>query len=96
MPRAPLILITPENCRGCRRCEIACSWQDPGPLNPRLAGIHIMKLDNGGIDYPVINDSCQDRFCGKASPGNSGRNIPTCVGACLFEALTINQENEHD
>ena len=65
MANANSIKIIPENCRGCRRCEVACSWHDPGPLNPRLAGIQIMKLDEGGSDYPVINMECLERFCGK-------------------------------
>jgi len=83
------IKIVPENCRGCRRCQVACSWNDPGPLNPRLAGIHILRLDEGGLDYPVINRECLERFCGKTAPGESNRQKPACVGACIFGALEM-------
>ncbi len=62
------IKIVRENCRGCRRCQVACSWHDPGPINPRLAGIQIMKLDEGGCDYPIFNMECLERFCGKRHP----------------------------
>lgn len=96
MPRKPLIEVSPENCRGCRRCEIACSWQDFGPLNPRLAGIHILKLDNSGIDYPSLNAHCLDRFCGKTLPGSVESTLPACVSACLFDALKLNQEFDHE
>jgi len=59
------IRINADNCRGCRRCEVACSWHGPGPLNPRLAGIRIMKLEEGAKDQPVINMECLEHFCGK-------------------------------
>ncbi len=88
------ITITPENCRGCRRCEVACSWHDPGPLNPRLAGIHVMRLDAGRRDYPVINMECTERFCGKSD--SPDKEEPACVRACLFGALRMNQEEAED
>ncbi len=93
MAYAISIRITPENCRGCRRCEVACSWHDPGPLNPRLAGIQIMKLDEGGCDYPVINMECLERFCGKRHPRNKTKQEPACVSACLFGCLQMNRED---
>ncbi len=83
------IKIIRENCRGCRRCQIACSWHDPGPLNPRLAGIQILKLDEGGSDYPVINMECLERFCGKRHPRGKADREPACVSACLFGALQM-------
>ncbi len=48
MGYARSIRIIPENCRGCRRCQVACSSYDPGPLNPRLAGIQILQLEDEG------------------------------------------------
>lgn len=81
------IKILPEQCRGCRRCQLACSWHDPGPLNPRFAGIRILSLDDGGTDYPVINMECLERFCGKQHPRRKNALEPACVSACLFGAL---------
>jgi Fe-S-cluster-containing dehydrogenase component len=81
------IQIKPENCRGCRRCQVACSSHDPGPLNPRFAGIHILKMDNGGQDHPVINMECMERFCGKQDNTKKHAFEPACVSACLFGAL---------
>ncbi len=88
------ISIFPENCRGCRRCEAACSWHHPGPFNPRLAGINIMKLDEGGTDYPVINPECLERFCGKVDPKRKNDLEPACVSACLFGALKMECEED--
>ena len=71
MGHALSIRIIPENCRGCRRCQVACSSYDPGPLNPRLAGIQIVRLEDESGDYPVINMECLERFCGKTDPRNT-------------------------
>lgn len=66
------ININPEKCRGCRRCEVACSWTPSGRINPRLAGIRIWKDEGRGRDYPVINQQCLDNFCGKEHPARRG------------------------
>ena len=86
------IKIVEDNCRGCRRCEVACAWHGPGPLNPRLAGIQIMKLDEGGTDYPVLNMECLENFCGKVDPAKQRKDEPACVSACLFGALKLEWE----
>ena len=78
MPNVFAIKIIPENCRGCRRCQVACSWYDPGPLNPRLAGIQILKLDEGGCDYPVMNMECLEKFCGKTHSRKKNAWEPAC------------------
>ncbi len=87
MGNAIEIRIKPENCRGCRRCQVACASHDPGPLNPRLAGIDILKMDNGSEDHPVINMECMERFCGKQEVRKNHTFEPACVSACLFGAL---------
>ena len=92
MGYASPITITQENCRGCRRCQIACSSYDAGPLNPRLAGIQVLRLEEGG-DYPVINIECLERFCGKVRLDVTEEK-PACVAACLFGALTMTDKEE--
>lgn len=93
MGYANSIRIIPENCRGCRRCQVACSSYDPGPLNPRLAGIQILRLENEGGEYPVINMECLERFCGKSHPRNTEQK-PACVSACLFGALEMTERKD--
>ncbi|MBF7081726.1 hypothetical protein IT084_01855 [Desulfallas sp. Bu1-1] len=83
------IVTHPEKCRGCRRCEMACSWTDQGLMNPRLAGIRIWKLEDEGKDYPVLNQQCLDNFCGKELREQKNTGIPACVGSCLFGALEM-------
>ena len=95
MSNGTSIKIIPENCRGCRRCQVACSSYDPGPLNPRLAGIQILRLENEGGDYPVINMECLEEFCGKINPRNTDLK-PACVSACLFGALEMTERKDRD
>ena len=83
------IIVHREKCRGCRRCEMACSWKSGGLTNPRLAGISIWKTENEGKDVPVLNQICLDQFCGKEHPDKLGSGIPLCVSTCLFGALTV-------
>jgi Fe-S-cluster-containing dehydrogenase component len=89
------IRIIPENCRGCRRCQVTCSSYDPGPLNPRLAGIQILRLEDDAGDYPVINMECLAKFCGKAPPGDTNQK-PACVSACLFGALEMTERKDNN
>ena len=95
MGYAASITIIPENCRGCRRCQVACSSYDPGPLNPRLAGIQILRLEDEGGDYPVINMECLEKFCGKAHQRNTEQK-PACVSACLFGALEMTEGKDNN
>lgn len=91
------IQVNPDNCRGCRRCEVACSWSADGLSNPRLAGIHIMKLEEKGKDYPVLNHQCEEAFCGKTLPWlDPAEEIPRCVATCLFGALVMEKGGYYD
>lgn len=90
------LLVYPEKCRGCRRCEMACSWKPEGLTNPRMAGIKIYKLEDQGKDLPVFNQTCLDQFCGKEHPGKTGSGIPICVSTCIFGALAMEGVENHE
>jgi len=89
MSRVIEILIQEAKCRGCRRCEVACAWQDRPPFNPRRAGVRVIKDEQAGLDQPVLNMECLERFCGKQAPGAGSPLEPACVTACLFGALQL-------
>jgi hypothetical protein len=56
-----------------------------------------MKLEEGGVDQPVINMECLELFCGKTDPAGPDQYVPACVSACLFGALKIDWEgDDHD
>lgn len=87
-----IIAVYPDNCRGCRRCEMACAWLGQSAANPRMAAIRVWKIEDSGKDYPVLGQQCLDTFCGKELPGQAGSKVPACVASCLFGALKINRE----
>lgn len=89
MQTKPGIIVNNEKCRGCRRCEMACSWTPGGLTNPRLSGIRIWKTEDQGKDTPVFNQVCLDQFCGKEHPDKKGSGVPLCVSTCLFGALEV-------
>lgn len=92
MGKAIEIRINSEQCRGCRRCALACSWGKEGGVNPRKAGIKIHKLEKGAKDRPMINQQCEEEFCGKTPFEDSEKRVPRCVEACLFGALELVEE----
>ncbi|MDW7674239.1 MAG: hypothetical protein SCK28_06875 [Bacillota bacterium] len=91
-----LFQIDNNKCRGCRRCEMACSWTGSGATNPRMAGIKIKKIEEEGKDYPMLSQTCYDDFCGKEHLKDRGKKIPLCVSTCIFGAITIQRGVEVD
>lgn len=66
------IFYNQENCSGCLRCQLACSWAYAKCFQPSVAHI---RLDARGESYHVsFSDECL--ACG------------ACVDNCLFNALT--------
>lgn len=91
------IVINEEKCRGCRRCEVACSWTEDGYSNPRLAGIKVMRLEDKGKDFPTITQQCLEKFCGKLHPWQPrDSEVPRCVATCLFGALMMKEGDFDD
>ena len=98
-----------ELCRGCRICELACSFFNFGSFNPKKSRIRVTKLEEPSIDIPVV---C--RQCTKCKPmtdcptGALTKHEKTgavvaalerctgcgmCLEACPFGAISLNPEN---
>ena len=72
------VLIKPEKCTGCRVCQLECSFKYYKVFNPSLANIQILETPENGISYLIsYTDEC--------------RNCGTCVKACVFGALEIEE-----
>jgi len=96
-----LIVASPQDCIGCRTCEIACALEHVAPgaeFHPRLK---VMRPDN--LSVPVMCHQCENAPCVKACPvgaltmgperveADAGRCIAcqSCVVACPVGAITI-------
>ena len=74
-------VVKPELCTGCRVCQLECSFRYHKVFNPALAHITILETPENGISYSIsYKDGCLDCL--------------TCVQACVFGALTIEEGGE--
>ena len=72
------IVIHPDRCRGCRSCQLACSFVKEGVFNPTRSHIVMERDIETEKTAPMIKPLGCD-LCG-------GR--PACVEACKYGALT--------
>jgi ferredoxin len=71
------ILIVPSNCRGCRSCQLACSFAHHGVFNPSKSAIVLDRdLETAHIAPAILPLKCD--LCG----GNAA-----CVEACPYDAI---------
>ena len=87
-----MIVIDAAKCSGCRRCEVYCSFFRTGAVGRAKARVRVVKMEEIGLDFPVVCQQCRERYCTKCPEsaieiGPQGQVIvsPTlCVscGAC--------------
>jgi len=75
--RAPVIparklAVNIDQCTGCMACTLACSYEKAGVFSPPLAHIRVLKLEESGVDAPLVCQQCDD---------------PRCVEACPIDAM---------
>jgi len=95
-----VLLIEPEKCTGCRKCEIVCSAFHTNTVDPSRSRIKIMKWDNVGFYLPMTCQFCEKPFCTEVCPAkachrdlktyrviidkNKCIGCKTCIIACPF------------
>ncbi len=60
-----MITLELARCSGCCRCEVNCSFFHSGKIGRSGARIKVVKIEDIGIDYPVVCQQCQERYCTK-------------------------------
>ncbi len=71
------MVVNEAACSGCRACELTCSFEHGGEINPAISRIRVEKDEPRGLDRPLV---C--RQCGNAR----------CVAACPVGALSRDPE----
>lgn len=61
------IVVSPDQCTGCRLCEIACSLKLIGEVNPHRARIRVYGYDSL-CSLPVTCFQCERPECAEACP----------------------------
>jgi carbon-monoxide dehydrogenase iron sulfur subunit len=73
------LVIWPEQCRGCRSCQLACSFTRTGEYNPSTSCIELERNLRTEKTSPLIHTLCCD-FCG---------GEPACANACTYGAIVF-------
>lgn len=84
-----MIVVDPEKCTGCLRCEVNCSFFHTGSVSRSRARVKAVKIEGAGIDFPVVCCQCKERYCTRCPEsaieiGPLGQIIvsPTLCTAC--------------
>lgn len=101
--------IDPAKCTGCLQCEMACSYEHTGVMNPANSLIKVFNFEHEGRKVPYTCTQCSEAWCLNACPvdairidRNTGAKLvfaDTCVGckvctiACPFGTVNYNQES---
>jgi Fe-S-cluster-containing hydrogenase component 2 len=69
-----IFMVDINACSGCRICEATCSFEKEKAVGPAHSRIRVLKIDQRGIDVPVLCQHCES---------------PLCVDVCPVNALTV-------
>ena len=58
----------PDNCIGCRTCELICSFCHEQAINREKSRILVHKNERYGFSFPVVCIQCADPECSKVCP----------------------------
>ena len=73
------LVIRPEACRGCRSCQLACSFTRHGEYSPSRSCIELERDLGTEKTSPLVRMLCCD-LCGGA---------PACADACAYGAINF-------
>jgi carbon-monoxide dehydrogenase iron sulfur subunit len=72
------LFVQAQNCRGCRSCQLACSFVKHGVFNPGKSMIVMERDPMNGYAAPMIKPLGCDQCSGD----------PACAHACKYGAIT--------
>jgi carbon-monoxide dehydrogenase iron sulfur subunit len=65
---AQKLSVNVDRCTGCMACTLACSYAKEGVFSPQLARIRVLKLEESGVDAPLVCQQCDAPRCIEACP----------------------------
>ena len=104
-----VLRVIPEQCTGCMRCELACSYEQSGTFQPAKAVIRVAPLEAHTSYAPFTCVQCAEGWCMTACPVDAITISPTaakvvmddhCVGcklctiACPYGTIFYDRETE--
>jgi aldehyde:ferredoxin oxidoreductase len=102
------LVVDPALCTGCRACEMGCSFVHERAYASSLARIRVVKLEERGVDRPIICLRCAKAPCAAACPEEAIVQDPQtrivsvdevkcvgcglCVEACVSGVIQLHPE----
>lgn len=98
------LTVIPEQCSGCRICELVCAIKHFGVNNPKKAAIRVLTTyPHPVVRMPIVCSQCKVPACAQVCPSDSLRWLDgvvqldeenctscyKCVEACPFGAIYI-------
>jgi Fe-S-cluster-containing hydrogenase component 2 len=80
------LLIYPDECVGCRLCEIFCSLSHTGSCNPARSRVNVVKMILDVHCIPMMCQQCEEPACAMSCPS----------GAIYRNPLTGAMETDRD
>jgi carbon-monoxide dehydrogenase iron sulfur subunit len=71
MTNNKVLLIDPDRCCVCGRCQYACSFSKEGSFNLALSRISMVRMSDNVVSSPMVCQHCELPFCTLACPVNA-------------------------
>ncbi|MDM8521922.1 4Fe-4S dicluster domain-containing protein [Desulfococcaceae bacterium HSG8] len=86
-----MIEIDPSVCSGCSRCEVNCTFFHTGKVGRSMSRIKVVKIEEKGIDFPVVCRQCRERYCTRcpSSAITLGKLGQVIVSATLCDSCGV-------
>ena len=101
--------IDPAKCTRCLQCEMACSYEDTGVINPSKSRIKVFNFEHEGRKVPYTCTQCTEAWCLNSCPVDAIRidlttgakmvfedtcdGCKVCTIACPFGTINYNQDS---
>ena len=104
------LTVIPEQCSGCRTCELVCAIKHFGVNNPKKSAVRVMvTYPHPVVRMPIVCSQCKTPPCEDVCPVNALRRINgivtldknaciscyKCVEACPFGAIYAHDDCDH-
>ncbi len=105
--KANLIEVIPDKCRGCRLCEMACSFRHERECSMVKSRIKILKDNDWAFDCPLLCIHCASSPCLESCPtGAISRDektgvvsidpdvctgCETCISVCPVHGIALDE-----
>ena len=100
-----MLIVDHTKCTGCRLCEVVCSANKIGTVNPNRARVAVVKWEQSCVAIPMLCQQCESAPCMAVCPvkalnmdesiGRVTVNYDLCIGCrfcvavCPFGAMDI-------